>query len=459
MIRGVRSTKKIKDFLQQKRFKNWDEAFRGLTPVMRQHSVRVADYTKVLFEGVCKSSYYLLDEEKPEYLNLGYSEIAYKCGFFHQIGKALEAEEYSAWTDELSIDEKNHYCRYTVAGKELVSRLQREHQGSDESIANLMIQDACEFHMEHWDGNGFPYGYAGIEISLIAQIVGLAKEMDRLVCERKSENPYEEAVDQLLAQEDKMFSARLLDVFRECQTELRNVYKKYIQYTIIIPKTVPLVEKRPERPMGLTYRQIVQGNSSESYIFEAVPWFGGVLDKPKERQSATEIEMLLLRTGMIKDITIYFLYEAADLLVRMRNCAIHNGGILLPIFSAFFTSENHIERLEKMYADTGIDRKKLMLTVQSTLLEKEHKIVGKLRDYIEQGVVLVLDNYHPEKMSMEKVREIGITKVRIAKEFYECGDIKQINQKMKSHGISVIDWPSGETNLTEEEVIHYRMNY
>ncbi len=444
---------------KQKKFRTWDEAFRALTPAMRQHSVRVADYTQVLFDGACQSSYYSLDEDKPVYLNSAYREIAYKCGFFHQIGKALEPEEYPAWSDEFSVDEKNHYCRYTVEGKELAARLQTERHGSEERVSDKMIQDACEFHMEHWDGAGFPYGYAGTEISLIAQIVGLAKEIDRLVCERKSETPYEDAVDALLAEEDQMFSAYLLDVFRECQTELKNVYKKYIQYTKIMPKTIPLVEKRPERPFGLTYRQIVRGDSLEKFIFEAVPWFGGVLEKSEEKQSATEVEGLLMRTGMTKDITIYFLYESADALARMRNCEVYTGGILIPVFSAFFTSGNHIERLEKLFSDTGIERKKLMLAVQETLIKKERKMTERLTDYIDQGIALVLDDYHPEDIAVEQVREIGFTQVRIAKDSAGWNDIKQTAQELKNHGITVIDWPSGETDLTEDELLRYLMNY
>lgn len=447
------------DGWKQRKIKTWDDAFRALTPAMRQHSVRVADYSQVLFDGVCQSAYYSMDEDKPEYLNESYREIVYKCGFFHQIGKALAPEEYPAWDDKFTTDEKNNYCRYTVDGKELAERLQTERHGFDERVSDRMIKDACEFHMEQWDGNGFPYGYAGNEISLIAQIVGLAKEMDRLVCERKSETPYEDAVEILLAEENQMFSAHLLDVFRDCQTELKNVYKKYIQYTKIMPKTIPLVEKRSDRPFGLTYRQIVRGESVDTFLFEAVPWFGAVLDKPEEKQSAEEVESLLMRTGMTKDITTYFLYEAADALARISNCELCIGGIILPVFSAFYTGGNCTETFEKFYADTGIDRKKLMLTVQETLLLKEHKVSERLTDYSDQGIRFVLDDYHPEDLPIEQVRAIGIKHVRIARDSVSWNHMEQTIQDLKNLGITFVDWPSGETNLTEDELIRYLLNY
>ena len=101
---------RFKNLLKRKRFKNWDEAFRSLTPQMRQHSVRVAEYTQVLFEGVCKSSYYTRNRQTPVYMNETYADIAYKCGFYHQIGKALDPDKYPDWRGDFTEEEKRAYC-------------------------------------------------------------------------------------------------------------------------------------------------------------------------------------------------------------------------------------------------------------------------------------------------------------------------------------------------------------
>lgn len=443
---------RFKNLLKRKRFKNWDEAFRSLTPQMRQHSVRVAEYTKVLFEGVCKSSVYLKDPETPIYADNTFAEVAYKCGFFHQIGKALAPEDYPAWRDDFEDEEKSRYCKYVVEGRELVELLQGENV--DPNTSDQMIQDACEYHMERWDGSGFPYGYVGNEISLIAQIVGLAKEMDQLVCERKSETPFEDAVDRLLAEEGKQFSPQLMDVFRSQQSELRNIYKKYIHYTKIMPKTVPLVEKRLDRPFGLNYRQIVGGKDWSGLLFEATPWFRGVTGQPDKKECAQETEQLLFRTGLIQDVTQYLLYEAADLLVRIQNCELPNEGVLIPIFSDFYSGDNQWERLEKLYEDTGIDRKRLLLTVPEQLLRKEPSVSSRLTEYIEHGVALLLDDYHPEALPISYIREIGITHVRLAKDVTAPGDWIQ---ELKNRGIKTIDWPTGDTWLSEDELIRYLM--
>ena len=126
-------TQVIKDIWKQKRYRTWDDAFRGLTPVMRQQSVRVAEYTQVLFEGVCKSSFYTRNRETPIYMDESYTKIAYKCGFYHQIGKAMDPEKYSDWREDFTEEEKKAYCEYTIEGKELVAKLQGE-SGEDISI-------------------------------------------------------------------------------------------------------------------------------------------------------------------------------------------------------------------------------------------------------------------------------------------------------------------------------------
>ena len=62
----------FKEILKHAKYRNWDEAFRGLTPVMRQQSVRAADYTQALFNGACKSSVYLNDSNTPEYMDASF---------------------------------------------------------------------------------------------------------------------------------------------------------------------------------------------------------------------------------------------------------------------------------------------------------------------------------------------------------------------------------------------------
>jgi len=78
-------------------YESWDEAFRGLTPIIRQQSVRVAAYTQALYVQACASSFGKLGLFGSERIRGQHADVAYKCGLYHQLGKALVPPEYQLW--------------------------------------------------------------------------------------------------------------------------------------------------------------------------------------------------------------------------------------------------------------------------------------------------------------------------------------------------------------------------
>lgn len=434
------------------KFKSWDDAFKGMVPAVRQQSVRVADYTRILFERVCATDAYIRGTIKRPYLTPEYYEVAYKCGLYHQLGKSVLPEGLQIWKNDFTEEEKRYYRKYPIEGRNLVAMLQGE-DDDEISISGKMIREACEQHMERWNGTGYPAGRTGEDISLIAQVVGLARELDGLVCGIKSESPFEDAIAELLGKKNSMYSSELLSVLKAARGELRAIYKKYIQYTKTLPKTVPLVDKRAERPFGLNYKPIVNRGASLK-IYEAVPWFGAVQDKPEETETAKEVEALLARTGLLADISYYFLYEAADVAVRMENCEVEFEGILVPMFAGFYEMEGQWERIMQVFEDQGIDKRKLLLTVPTELLRRlELPTRERLMEYIEQGLALVLDEYRPDRVTLAQIRDIGFTHVRLATEMSLRSDLSKVIEELQGYGITVI-WPNTtEFIFTEEQLM------
>lgn len=437
---------------KRKEYESWDEAFRGLVPQIRQQSVRVAAYTQVLFVQACASSYGKNSAEWAERMQGQYADLAYKCGLYHQLGKALLTPEYQLWRKASSDEEKAIYQTYPSEGRLLVAKLQdKKMQGDQErptkNIPWLMVRETCEQHMERWNGTGYPGGLVGDEISPIAQIVGLAKELDRLASETKSENPFDEAYVTLLQQAGKEFSEELIEVLKVSRGKCRGVYRKFIQYTKTLPKTIPLVDKRKERTMGLQYRPI--GSS----MYEAVPWFGGVLNEPEKRESMATLEPMMIRTKMLYDIMFYFLYEAADAVLRMQNCQIQNNGILVPMAVGFYKGESQKGRLEQLFMDQPVDSSKLMLTVpMEAVLMADKQEKQNLIEYIESGIQLVLDGYYPDELSTRQIQEIGFAKVRIASDLEQELRVETLN-KLHSHGINCIGYGVTGTEVEEEALI------
>ena len=436
-------------------YETWDEAFRGLAPVIRQQSVRVAAYTQVLYVQACADKFGAETKEGADRMQGKYADLAYKCGMYHQLGKALVPPDYQVWTPDFTGEEQNLYRKYTTDGRALVTRLltlgeqtqqRRKADQADllaKNIPSLMLQESCEQHMERWDGSGYPAGIMAEKISPIAQIVGLAKELDRLCSETKSENPFQGAMQILLQQSGTAWNPALLAVLQNCRPKCRAVYNKYIHYTMTLPKTIPLVEKRKDRPMGLSYRPMASDTEGTIVAYEAIPWFGGVLGKPNETESMAELEGMFLRKQMVEDVSKYFLYEAADTLLRIENCKLQIQAVVLQMLPSFYQLNTQLQNFIQLFKDQPVDRDKLLFTVPADVVADANKRVTELIErYLRNGVRLVLDGYNPEKhgqkLTPTHIKGMGFQYVRLASELSLLPETANHIQALRQDGFTVL---------------------
>ena len=435
-------------------YDTWEEAFHGLAPAVRQQSVRVAAYTQVLYVQACSGKFGTETKEGAERMKGKYSDLAYKCGMYHQLGKSLVPPEYQIWNDGFSEEEKAVYKKYTADGRILASTLQeksnrfRKYKGGfaeqpTKNIPWLMIRESCEQHMERWDGEGYPAGRKMTDISPIAQIVGIAKELDRLASETKSEDPFAEAMQMLIDQSGSAWNPALIEVLTSCRSKCRAIYNKYIHYTAALPKTIPLVEKRKDRPMGLKYRPMITGTDGKVTAYEAVPWFGGILGRSGETEGAEEVEEMLIRKKLTEDISRYFLYEAADAVLRIENCGLDLRFVLLRMLPSFYQLNTQLQNFNQLFKDQPISKEKLLLTVPAETLANANKTTtGLIERYLRNGINLVLDGYDPEKhgekLPEEKLKEMGFTYLRFAPETYLKQETQTAIENLKLSGFVIL---------------------
>ncbi len=408
----------------RKTFDTWEEAFRGLIPVQRQQSVRIAGYTQAIFVEACEAGFGTGQPGGAERMQSTYGELAYKCGLYHQLGKALVPAEYQTFDPAFSEEEQALYRRYPAAGRRLVAELQEKTSGKTrkktqgesptENIPWLMIRESCQQHMERFDGTGYPDGRAETAISPIAQIVGIAKMFDHLSAEVKSENPFSEAYDAVLAESGKAFSPELIAVFRAARPRIQQIFNRYIHYTMKLPRTIPLVKKLKNRPMSLMYRPMIGGNPSQTTAFEAVPRF---VIKDGVAEDMAAVAPRLARTELTEDVTFYLLYEACDLLLRMQNCQLPPYYVFVPMFAEFFSKTSHLARFEELFSHQPIDRSRLLLSIPEEVVLQANKGESEvIARYLKSGISLVLDGYHPEAISPAKLKEWGFSFVRLSPE-------------------------------------------
>lgn len=452
------------ELFKRKNYSSWDEAFRGLAPVIRQQSVRVASYTQVLYVQGCGASLGKSFPESAERMKRKYADFAYKCGLYHQLGKAVYPAEYQVCNISFSEEEMAVYRKYPIEGKELVTALQepkkkvfgRKKGNSEdkpsENITWLMLREVCEQHMERYDGSGYPYGLSRNDISIVAQIVGLAKELDRIATETVSETPFEIAFESLVNEAGKSFSHELIEVLKAAKDKCEDVFNKYIYYSKAIVKTIPLVEKRPERPMGVKYFQVK--DDVKVIDFEAVPWFKGILDRPNDSEGVEKLEKMLIKTGSITDVYFYFLYEVTDTLLRMKNCKIETAGVMLQMPVGFYLGHSKRTKLDQVFADQPIEKSQLKLSVpEKALFSEDVQVRENLEKYIKKGYCLVLDDYHPGSVPVADLLDIGFKYIRVASDVVFDQNLIDHKSELEGQGILFVNQCDEKTALSEEDII------
>ncbi len=437
---------------KRKEYESWDEAFRGLTPVVRQQSVRVAAYTQVLYVQAVKMHFGGNTEAGAERMNGKYADFMYKCGMYHQLGKALVPPEYQVLQSDFTEEEHAVYKKYTTDGRLLVATLQQRGARASErrkseyverptkNILWMILRECCEQHMERWDGSGYPHGLLGSDISAPAQIVGLAKELDRLASEIRSETPFDIAFDTIVAASGRDWSPELIEVLKASRENCLSVYNKYINYTRTLPRTVPLVERRPDRSMGLKYRPMAGAELNSVPLYEAIPWFGGVADQPGETEPIEALRELFKRTNLVEDISWYLLYEAADTVLRMRNCNLAVEGVLLQMIPEFYNLGTQLQHFNRLFVDQPIPKESLLLTIPAEILRGAGKTALEILErYPRNGICLVVDDFRPDdEWTPERLIAMGITRVRLPVDLYLTPEGTVILQDLRIKGITVL---------------------
>ena len=144
------------------------------------------------------------------------------------------------------------------------------------------------------------------------------------------------------------------------------------------------------------------------------------------------------RTDILNDVTFYMLYEAADTVLRLQNCKIETKGVVIKLLPSFVKQSSQLQRLQTLFEQQPIDRKKLLLAVPGEILTEPTKTLEELvSKYLRNGITLLLDDYDPEKIPEQKVREWGFEHVRLSAETYGRTELADEIRNMEENGIHV----------------------
>lgn len=173
-----------------------------------QHVRRVAEYSKLLASKLGLT-----------FLEVETIKIA---AMMHDLGKLMISHDIIEKPDKLTTEEYEIVKNHSKYGWEILSKSKGE-------IIKMARVIALQHH-EYWDGNGYPNGLKGDQISIYAQIVSVADVFDALTSDRSYKDAWsnEDALTEIMSQKGKMFAPHVVDVFVSCFDEIMEIKNTYV---------------------------------------------------------------------------------------------------------------------------------------------------------------------------------------------------------------------------------------
>ena len=111
---------------------------------------------------------------------------------------------------------------HTVKGAQLLEKIPQLRENG----AYQYAYDIARHHHERWDGNGYPDGLRGDEITIWAQIVSLADVYDALRCKRVYKEAFsrEKSLEMIRSGRCGAFNPELLECFFSVEDRLTEIY-------------------------------------------------------------------------------------------------------------------------------------------------------------------------------------------------------------------------------------------
>ncbi len=177
-----------------------------------KHVLSIRNITYRLLHKLRELKYH----ECAQLTNEDIDNIAY-ASILHDIGKIAIPDAILNKPGRLTKEEFEIIKTHTVRGAELIERI-----GIESSQILKYAHDICLHHHERYDGRGYPEGLKGEELSIWAQVVGIADVYDALTQERcyKKAFSHDVALDMICTNQCGVFNPELVEVFKNIIGEI-----------------------------------------------------------------------------------------------------------------------------------------------------------------------------------------------------------------------------------------------
>lgn len=185
------------------------------------HLVRIEHYMRLL------GSTLALQSEFAAELSVENIELLVRSAQLHDIGKVAVPDRILHSPGQLEEADRLILERHTIVGRDALAAAERKLGYPAEFLR--YAKDIAYSHHEHWDGSGFPEGFAGERIPLGARMLSLVDCYDELTSRhayRTSLAP-EEAAARIRAAAGSQFDPRVVEAFSEAVEGFASIALRY----------------------------------------------------------------------------------------------------------------------------------------------------------------------------------------------------------------------------------------
>ena len=357
--------------IQGQEINNIDEAFRLLPVDIQEHSYRVAMYSKIAFERICKMDVYIGDYKAERDLVKANTDYVYQAGLYHDIGKLIpDEDDTSEPQDAANAGERRIPKEHTIHGEELFMNLYPDVSKMRVMDRNMILGGIIDHH-ETMNGKGTPYGKKEEKISYSGRIVAVADMLDHISMVITDEDPIKEALKSMKKlTESGVIDPVIFKAFTGSGAKLKKAFASVAEQSdVALPTVDQWIKRRGNRPMQLVYKKAEYQNRD---FFYAEMRFKGTTANDLKYE---DIKNVLRKAKLTGKLAEYFLYEACDALRRFRACGIETDGIVINFPEVVLKQKDLAAVKETVLKDEGIGDDEIVM-----LPEEEMDVYVVIRD-------------------------------------------------------------------------------
>ncbi|NCB52308.1 MAG: EAL domain-containing protein [Clostridia bacterium] len=394
-------------------FKSIEEAFEALPQHEREHCIRVAHYAEAIFLQACAADIYSEDNKARLRLKPDLRERVANAARYMNIGKALVPELYHQFRPDFTPEEIALFRKHTTDGAKLAASLLTESPGRNQTEPNI-IMEAIESHHEQWNGGGFPSGTRESETPIMGRIVAVAAALDRVAVQKHSEQPFEYAVEQIIAGSGTLYDPVLVSVVADSKLKLKRTFTKFIHQSRTIPPTEPVIRRRASRPFSLWYRPVADVKRKKTAAFEAEMRFR---DREKSWISYQEVEHIVKHEGLLFDLGVYFLMELCDTLKRLDACQIPAEYIAFAPPPGWLNHRGLYKEIASILEDARTEAPRLCIVVTADMWAAKTKTMQEnLKKISSLSCLIMFSGFGADEITAEELKESGAHFFRLGPE-------------------------------------------